>query len=194
MLMIKRTNSSGFTIVELAVVMVVLGLLAALTYSVIIPKYRERTYYTRSMAELSAMGSAVKLYVAKYNDYPADVSRDVPGGIKEFVQSQQGVNQWPDAPWPGSVYDWDNWPPDGNGPEQTYQISIRMCDAGQDAVCKANAQKYLKGYVSDTVLNQWDSYSAVYYCVKGSCRSHQSKPMNWPGYCVNCGTNKSQIF
>lgn len=191
--MYRKSSEHGFTIVEICIVIVVIGLLAAFTYSITVPKYRERSYYTRGISELNAMANATKLYVAKYNDYPADVSRDVPGGIKEFVKGQTNTEEWPDAPWPGSVYDYDNWPPDGNGPEHTYQISIRMCDVGQDAVCKANAQKYLKDYVSQSTLDAWDSSSSMYYCLKGSCRSHQNKPMSHPGYCINCGQS-NKIF
>lgn len=185
-------RQSGFTIVEICVVIVVMGILAGLTYTVIVPRYRERTYYTRTTSEMGSMSNAIKLYVAKYNDYPADVSRDLPSGIKEFLQGQYGAD-WPDAPYPGAVYDYDNWAPDSNGPNHTYQISMRMCDVGQDAACKANAQKYLDTFVPQTTLNNWDSYSSVYYCIKGSCRSHQNKPMNHPGYCINCG-KESQIF
>jgi prepilin-type N-terminal cleavage/methylation domain-containing protein len=188
--MIKR--SDGFTIVEICVVIVVLGILAGLTYSIVVPRWRERTYITRMTSELNTMANGMTLYAAKYNDYPADVTRDVPAGIKEFLQGQY-LDTWPDAPFPGSVYDYDNWPPDSYGPEQTYQISMRMCEPGQDAVCKANAIRYLKGTVPDSTLNSWDSSSSVYYCIKGSCRSHQGKPMNHPGYCINCG-KKSQIF
>jgi len=178
--------------VEIVVVIVILGILAGLTYSVAVPRYRERTYYTRMTSEMNTMGNGMTLYVAKYNDYPPDVSRDVPAEIKEFLQGQY-MSTWPDAPYPGSVYDYENWPADSFGPEHTYQISMRMCDPGQDAVCKANAQKYLNNFLPQSTLNNWDAYSSVYYCIKGSCRSHQSKPMNHPGYCINCG-NKSQIF
>lgn len=183
-------NKRGFTLVELMIVVTVLGVLAAITYSIAVPRWRARSYYTRSIAELNTMGNAVKLYVAKYNEYPPDTARDVPAGIKEFVADDQD-SEWPDAPFPDSVYDYDNWPPDSNGPEQTYQVSIRMCNAGDDATCKANAQKYLEGYVSDETLEDWDSYSSMYYCLKGSCRSHQSRPMDHPGYCINCGEKKS---
>lgn len=178
--------------VEIIVVIVVLGILAGLTYSVAVPRYRERAYYTRTVSEMNAMGNAFTLYAAKYNDYPADAARDVPGEVKEFLQGQQGED-WPDAPYPGSVYDYENWPADANGPQHTYQVSMRMCDIGQDAVCKANAQKYLNNFVDATTLNNWDSYSSVYFCIKGSCRSHQNKPMSHPGYCINCG-KKSQVF
>ncbi|HMH30988.1 MAG TPA: type II secretion system protein [Methylomirabilota bacterium] len=182
---IKRPN--GFTIVELVVVITVIGILALITNGFIIRNYRERTHYSRSISELNTMANAVSLYVAKYNAYPDDVTRDIPAGLKEFVQSD-GVNaNWPNAPWPGSVYDWDNWPPDSIGPQQTYQISIRFCDPGDTATCKKNFPK------EPWVTSDWDSNSAVYFCISGSCRSHQSMPMNHPGYCINCG-NAKDIF
>lgn len=189
----RKSNISGFTIVEIVVVIVILGILAGFTYSYASPKYRNRTYYTRAVSELNTMGNALTLYLAKYNDYPPDVSRDIPAGMKEFIQADGQNNSWPDAPWPGTVYDYDNWAPDGYGPQHTYQISIRFCNIGDTAGCKANANKYLTGYVDSTTLNNWDAESSVYYCIKGSCRSHQNKPINHPGFCINCG-NKSQFF
>jgi prepilin-type N-terminal cleavage/methylation domain-containing protein len=193
MVSLRKTNNRGFTMVEIVMVIVIIGVLAGLTYSYAAPRYRNRTYYTRAVSELNTLGNASTLYIAKYNDYPADVSRDIPAGMKEFIQSDGSNNSWPDAPWPGTVYDYENWPPDGNGPLHTYQISIRFCAAGADAVCKANAQKFLTGYVDSTTLNNWDALSSVYFCIKGSCRSHQSRPISHPGFCINCG-QKSQFF
>ena len=189
-----RINSelgAGFTMVEILLVLMVLGILAALTYSIAVPKYRNRTYLVQSTAELHTMANALTLYVSKYNDYPADVVRSVPPGIQEFIQNQYN-NQWPTAPYPGSVYDYDRWNDwtyhdPGELPAPIIQISIRMCNAGDDATCKANANKYLVGTVPSNVLAAWDSNSSVYYCIKGSCRSHQSMPANHPGYCINCG-------
>ena len=175
---------NGFTLVELLVVITVIAILALITNGFIIRGYRERTHYSRSISELNTMANAFSLYVAKYNAYPADTNRNLPAGIKEFIQTNGTNANWPQAPWPGSVYDWDSWPPDSNGPQQTYQISIRFCDAGDTATCKKNFPK------EEWVDNTWDSYSAVYFCISGSCRSHQTYPMNHPGYCLNCGTAK----
>ncbi len=188
--MIIQKKSEGFTLIEILVIITLIGIIAAFTYSFAVPRYRDRTYYTRATAELNAMGNALVLYSAKYNDFPPDVTRDVPAGIKEFLQSQVNSDSWPDAPWPNTVYDYDNWAPDSNGPNQTYQISVRFCNQGEDALCKANAKKYMGGVIANSVLDSWDSYSSVYYCVKGSCRSHQNKPMSHPGYCINCGTGQ----
>jgi prepilin-type N-terminal cleavage/methylation domain-containing protein len=189
----KQHLDRGFTLIEIMMVVMVLGILATIAYATVGQSYKQKAYYTRAIAELNAMGNAASLYVSKYNDYPADVVRDVPADLKEFVQGQENIDEWPKAPWPGSVYDYDNWPPDSNGPNHTYQISIRLCNAGDTATCKKNANKYLKEYVTADTLANWDSYSSVYYCIKGSCRSHQSKPMSHPGYCINCGETKSFI-
>jgi prepilin-type N-terminal cleavage/methylation domain-containing protein len=185
-------KNKGFTLVEIVAVITVIGILAAIGYVTLGGRYKESTYYTRGVAELNAMANAMDLYVAKYNDYPPDVARNVPGEIKEFVQGQEGVDEWPKAPWPGSVYDYDNWPPDTYGPEHTYQISIRFCSSGDDQTCNQQANKYLKEYVTQDVLDEWDAQSAVYYCLKGSCRSHQSQPATHPGHCVNCNAALSE--
>jgi type II secretory pathway pseudopilin PulG len=178
--------------VETLVVIVLLGILVAFTYSYAVPKYRERTYMTRANDELHTMANALTLYIAKYNDYPADVSRSIPTGIMEFIQTNGQNNVWPNAPWPNSVYDYDRWDTwtytaSSDLPAPIIQISIRFCNAGDDATCKAVANKYLKGVVADSVLAAWDAKSSVYYCVRGSCRSHQDNPLNHPGYCINCG-------
>ena len=162
--------------------MVIFGLLVVITYSYAVPKYRERTYLVKATSELHTMANAITLYIDKYNDYPADVSRGIAPGTQEFIQTN-GVNDvWPNAPWPGSVYDYDRWDDLG-----IIQISIRFCNAGDDATCKKNFPD------ESWVTSSWDSYSSVYYCIKGPCRSHHDKPANWPGYCINCG-NRSQFF
>lgn len=183
----------AFTLVELLIVMVVIGILATITYSIAVPQWRERTYFNKAVAETTMLANAVNLYVAKYNAYPPDVNRNIPAGILEFLQvngQNGGGGNWPQGPWPNSVYDWENWPPDPvNGPQQTYQISIRFCQATDPlSVCQAHFPK------ESWVTSGWDQYSSVYYCISGSCRAHQNYPPSHPGYCINCGNQKSQFY
>jgi prepilin-type N-terminal cleavage/methylation domain-containing protein len=177
-----RNLTQGFTLIEIMIVIAVIGALVAITYSYAVPNYRERTYLTRAESELHTQANALTLYVSKYNDYPADVSRGIAPGTEEFLQSNGQNDQWPNAPWPGSYYDYDRWDDLG-----VIQISIRFCDAGDDATCKKNFPK------ESWVTSSWDSHSAVYFCIKGQCRSDHDEPVGYPGYCVNCG-GKSQFF
>ncbi|MDB5168934.1 MAG: hypothetical protein JWO41_290 [Candidatus Saccharibacteria bacterium] len=180
-----KVLSGGFTLVEIIIVISVMGILAIISATTVIPNWHERTYFSRSVSELNTMGNAVQLYVAKYNSYPADQSRGIPASLMEFIQANGQNNNWPNAPWPGSYYDWENWPADtANGYAQTYQVSIRFCDSGDEATCKKNFPK------EKWVDSSWDSYSSVYYCISGSCRAHQNYPITHAGYCINCGTAK----
>jgi prepilin-type N-terminal cleavage/methylation domain-containing protein len=182
---IKTKSGEGFTLIELLVVIVVIGILAALTNSFVLPNYRERTYYSTSISDMNTLANAVSLYVAKYNAYPDDVSRGIPSSLDEFLQTNGHNGQWPAiGPWPNSIWDWDNWSPDPvNGPLQTYQLSIRFCQTSDPlSVCKQNFPK------ESWVTSSWDQYSSVYFCISGSCRSHQDYPSSHPGYCINCGS------
>jgi prepilin-type N-terminal cleavage/methylation domain-containing protein len=175
----------GFTLIELMIVMVVMSTLLVITYSYAVPKYRERTYLTRATSELHTLADALTLYVSKYNDYPAETNRGIPPGIQEFLQ-QNYNNTWPNAPWPGSTYDYDNWT-DPNTGSPIIQMSIRFCNVGDTATCK-------KQFPAESwVTSSWDSYSAVYYCVRGACRSDISKPVTWPGRCINCTTSPAEF-
>lgn len=104
-------------------------------------------------------------------EYPEDASRSVPPGLEPYL----GPGTWPDAPWPDSVYDWENWSING---VQTYQISIRFCDIG-GSNCN---------YPNEDWAENFDAKSAVFYCFEGTCQSHSSPSTDFehPGYCVNC--------
>lgn len=164
--------------------MAIIGLLIV-GYTYVSTSRKDRAYALRAQGELITMANAVKLYVQEYNEYPADVNRSLPPGIEQFIGAGQINSSWPAAPWPGSVYDYENW--DGG---DTIQVSIRFCNAGDDATCKASAQKFLKGLVEQSVLDSWDSHSSVYYCIKeGSCRSHSDRPANHPGFQIDANTS-----
>lgn len=166
-------GGTGFTLVELLVVISIIGILATLIFP-LVGSARKAAYTARSKAELRAIAMAVERYAIDNNGYPVDANRDLPPGLEAYLSG----NNWPKAPWPGSVYDWDNWPPGAlNYPPnvQTYQISIRFCTAPGNCV-----------FPDEPWAANFDYYSAAYYCVSGSCRAHSTQPTTHPSYCMNC--------
>lgn len=175
-------RNSGFTIIEILVVVTVIAIIAALVISNI-PRGRERAYLTRSQAELTTLATAARLYAQKYDVYPEDVSRSIPAEIKEFIAKGNQGDEWPDAPWPNSVYDYESWDIDGDTKMETIQISIRFCPVGGPiGACKFPSEPWATGFGIN---------SAYYYCIKGYCRSHQSEAVSYPGYCYNCIGNQA---
>ncbi len=169
----------AFTLVELLIVIFVIGILAALVIG-FIPSYRERAYYSRTTTEFTTFANGLKLYAAKYNAFPDDVSSGLPASLNEFIAKNAQNADWPNAPWPNSVYDYDRWDISGT---DTIQISVRFCPAGGPlSACTFPNEPWAAGFGVN---------SALYYCVQGSCRSHQNEAANYPGYCVNCPGNKA---
>ncbi len=148
----------------------------AILASVIMPIFsgvREEARLVRAKTEFRTIETALQLYINEYGDYPDDTSRDIPPGLETYL----GPGIWPNAAWPDSVFDWDNWDDPDNPGEKIYQISVRFCPIGQPSECNFPNQDWAENF---------DINSAVYYCLGGACRSHIGRPINHPGYCVNC--------
>ncbi|MBX4192559.1 type II secretion system GspH family protein [Candidatus Parcubacteria bacterium] len=168
----------GFTLVELLVVLAIIAILA----SILLPAFyqaKKQAYFVRSKAELREVAKAVQIYTINDNNgnYPPDATRDLPPGLEKYLSS----GSWPKAPWPNSMYDWDNWAPsDLSYPpfETVRQVSIRFCPAGQPTQCTFPNETWAAGF---------DYYSGVYYCIEGPCRAHSAQPTTHPALCVNCG-------
>lgn len=162
--------NKGFTLIELLTVIAILGVISNIVLSEL-KKARSSAEFARSKLEFRSIATAINLYAEDNGGtMPPDVSRNLPPGLEEYLAGED----WPNAPWPGSVYDWENWIDPVTG-ERILQISIRFCTDVH--VCRIPNEPWAAGF---------DYYSALYYCIEGSCRSHISKPINHPGYCVNC--------
>lgn len=167
----------AFTLVEIMMVVTLIGILSAIVINNVSGS-KERTYRTEAFAEMNTLANATRLYLEKYNEYPDDVDRDIPAALSEFIAIE---TDWPDAAWPGSVFDYDNWMVGG---EHIVQISIRFCPiSGPIEDCQFPDEPWAENF---------DVQSAVYYCMKGPCRAHSSKPYNHPGYCINCTVQPSE--
>lgn len=127
-LLLKIFRSAGFTLLELLIVMIIIGLLAAL----IGPKMIGRVGESRQVAakqQVEGFGSALEMYKLDTTKYPTQEQ-----GLEALVSEPQGVNNWkgpylkkkfiPKDPWgneyiytyPGANGDYDivSYGADGN--------------------------------------------------------------------------------
>lgn len=163
----------GFSLIEIIITIAVIAILLSVVVSAY-HKLKRDGYYSRALSEMNTMSLALNSYFDDNHSFPPDVSRDVPPGLGKYLSSHS-ASSWPDAPWPGSVYDWDNWDILG---QRVIQISIRFCPVGGPlSACRFPNETWAAGFQVN---------SAVYFCIQGACRSHQAEVASYPGYCVNC--------
>jgi len=180
---IDQSRNRSFSIIELLVVIAIISILSALIL-VSFHNVKTKACNVRAMGEVRAISQALELYFMDNNyKYPCDVNRDLPPGLEKYLSTNP---EWPKAPWPGSVYDWDYWAPSGfdsgcagslsHEPKDkpVYQISVRFCDINGDN-CNFPKEKWAEGF---------DSKSSVYWCLEGPCRAHGSYPYDHPGCCM----------
>jgi prepilin-type N-terminal cleavage/methylation domain-containing protein len=176
--MIKKfkIKKRGFTLIELLVVIAILGVLSSIVLAAL-SSARSSAAFARAKLEFRSIATAIELYTQDHDGVmPADVDRNLPPGLEVYLSG----GNWPNAPWPESVYDWDNWGPSNLSyppKEQVYQISVRFCPVGHPELCRFPNESWAAGF---------DINSAVYYCIQGPCRAHSSEPTNHSGYCINC--------
>ena len=169
----NKVGGRGFTIVELLIVIAIIGILAA----IVIVAYNgvtNRAYYNRSQSELASIVRAIQIFQTINNRYPYDVSRGLPAEVTPYLNGSS--DNWPKAPWPGSVYDYDTFT--GSDGKEVVQMSIRFCpEGGSLSTCKFPNESWASGFGVD---------SSAYWCITGKCRAHPSQADTYPGHCINC--------
>lgn len=169
----------AFTLIEILIVLAIIAILSSIVLYYSLAQNSERTYFEKSKKELNTMAAALELYSqANFGAYPPDVNRNVPPGLEDYLSTAGTYDEWPDAAWPGSVYDWDHWEDTDYVGQDIYQISIRFCPVGGPlSACRFPQQPWAANFGVN---------SAVYYCVSGLCRAHENEAIDYPGYCINC--------
>ena len=162
----------GFTLIELLVVIAIIAILSQLVVSYIFSA-REASFKARADSEFRTFAAALEEWRSRnYWQYPGDVDRNIPPGLEENL----APGEWPEGPWPQSVYDWDVW--NIPGEETIYQLSIRFCPIGGPIEdCRFPQTEWAEDF---------EVNSAYFYCFGGPCRSHENEPRDYPGYCMNC--------
>lgn len=108
-MMMQKHANSGFTLLEVMVVMVIIGLLAAL----IVPNVMSRvsdSKVTKAQSDIAALANALKLYRLDNNRYPtteqglqALVSRPATDPVPKNWKTGGYLEQLPNDPW-GNPY------------------------------------------------------------------------------------------
>ena len=93
---VKRSNQTGFTLVELLVVISIIGLLAGLM-SVAIPRAMESGKKAKAKGELTAIVAAVKAYNQEYGRWPGSSTADIDkpfqdANSKSLLSALSGTN------------------------------------------------------------------------------------------------------
>jgi|CXWK01.1.fsa_nt_gi general secretion pathway protein G len=194
----KRTTR-GFTLIEVMVVVVILGILATIVYFSV-SSMRDKAKFAKVLSDMDSIRVAIELYRQDNNGKypPNDNLGDVPPGLGPYLPG--GV--WPETPWPGAQYDWDNVenidtvsvntydpygePPgiinelddDGISANNVVQLSLRPhCASYDQGTC----------YISEPYKSAFNFRSSIYYCLRGACRPHPSFLVSEGvlGYCIN---------
>jgi len=165
-------TSKGFTLIELLAIIAIIGVLSSIVLSNI-RQVQEEAYFIKAKKESRSIHESLELYKDDNGgNYPPEADRNIPPGLEQYLYA--GI--WPEAAWPSSVFDWDNWTEAGTG-KKIYQISIRFCPADEPDECRFPNKDWAENF---------DVNSSVFYCVEGPCRPDINEPPDYPGYCLNC--------
>ena len=137
----KRQKRQGFTLVELMVVIVIIGLLATVVAINVLPS-QDRAMVGKARADISVLEQAIETYRLDNLTFPEDLNAltTAPASLAQPERYRQGgyIRRLPEDPW-------------GN----TYQYRRQSAHGGQFDVYSLGADGKEGGEGNDTDLGNW---------------------------------------
>ena len=123
----RQLGQRGFTIIELAIVALIIGILATLA----LPAFRRLMLRSQASAvcnDLRVFRDGFRLYLAENGKWPAaQGGADFPAGMEGFLRETSWTRRTPI----GGRYQWDR---DGGEGSQSFRAAIRIRSAGGEPV------------------------------------------------------------
>jgi general secretion pathway protein G len=139
----RGLQREGFTLVELMVVIVIIGLLATVVAINVLPS-QDRAMTTKAKADIATLEQAIETYRLDNLDFPADLQALVaaPAGLPNPERYRPGgyIRRLPEDPW-----------------GHPYQYRRRSAHNGQFDVYSLGADRKEGGEGTDADLGNWDA-------------------------------------
>ncbi|ERN40608.1 prepilin-type N-terminal cleavage/methylation domain protein [Rubidibacter lacunae KORDI 51-2] len=142
-------TQSGFTLIELIVVFVVTGILAALSLPNFLSQV-QKACYAEAKSQLASVRDELYIYNLENGYFPADVNRNQrPNGINFFPLVQNGNTPC------GSTFDYESWDAPNNSCyiQLTYMGTNSRRDTPQNTVVEQNPGFYTYTSHDDLIVS-----------------------------------------
>ena len=179
------TTQKGFTLIELLIVIAIIGAITALVLLAINPaKIIEDTNYKTTIANLNQISKAAQMYEAETGKIPPDANRNIPTEFMQYL----GPGIWPNGPFDGSVYDWDNWLDNRgcwDGTHGGVQITLRDIKSYKGVKYSYTIPNPTNPSARELINVNGQPELAIYMVVYGNGIPHCSIAQT-VGICINC--------